>query len=69
MSDQNDKLPKEIAHYLATLSKTYKYDGSITKLEIIANAQVRTEVGAHTTSETVELTDMPSFYVYPNLSI
>ena len=45
MSNQNYKLPKEIDHYLATLSKTYKYEGSITKLEIIANAQVRTEVG------------------------
>jgi hypothetical protein len=45
MSNQNYKLPKEIDHYLATLSKTYKYEGSITKLEIIANAQVRSEVG------------------------
>jgi hypothetical protein len=45
MSNQNYKLPKEIDHYLATLSKTYKYEGSITKLEIIVNAQVRTDVG------------------------
>jgi hypothetical protein len=45
MSNQKYKLPKEIDNYLATLSKTYKHEGLITKLEIIANAQVRMEVG------------------------
>jgi len=50
MSESHYKLPEKIEHYLAMLSKTYSFDGSVTKLQIIANAQVRIEVG-HTRYE------------------
>lgn len=39
------KLPGDIEHYLAALSKVYEQDGAKQKLEIIVNAQIRVHEG------------------------